>query len=70
MRLKRYTGKESAKDMQIIIVDKEKLETYLADRFGDKLQTGNKQKNGAEDYIWGKRSKYLHDNKGAKGVTI
>jgi len=56
--------------MQIIMVDKDELEAYLVGRFGDKLRIGAMGKNVADDYRWTKRSKFVHDNKGAKGVSI
>jgi len=56
--------------MTIIVVDQSELEQYLADRFGDKLQTGNRKKNVADSYRWDKKGRFLHDNKGAKGVSI
>ena len=48
--------------MDIIHVDTDKLETYLTERFGNKLRTGKPKKNPASCYFWDKREKYLHSN--------
>ena len=48
--------------MDIIHVDTDKLETYLAERFGDRLRTGRQQPNAASSYFWDKRERYLHAN--------
>ena len=55
--------------MDIIHVDTDKLETYLAERFGDRLRTGRPQKNPASCYFWDKREKFLHANMKRQGLT-
>ena len=55
--------------MDIIHVDTDKLETYLADRFGDRLRTGRPKKNTASSYFWDKRERFLHQNMKRQGLT-